>query len=163
MAASTGILHLGFILHLELMTRRVLGSMQFTLQSVFPMSLQMEMEKRPKLARTRLMTVPASHWISRVVPSQPYFVRLSKLRPLTDDVSEVVVRVRRKSIMTRPFLIRSGKDGDNDETTPSFTLIMSLLLSLALISGFLLQSECSNLNDHFLIFLLCQRMFTSQR
>ena len=63
--------------YLALMTRRVLGSMQLTDQSVWPSLLQMEMEKRPKLALTKLMSVPCSHLISRVVPSQPYFVLFS--------------------------------------------------------------------------------------
>ena len=63
------------------MTLSVLGPMQLTLQSVLPTSLQIEMEKRPKLARTRLMTVPASHSMSRVVPSHPYLVLLSRLKP----------------------------------------------------------------------------------
>ena len=60
------------------MILRVLGSMQLTDQSVMPSSLQMEMENLPKLALTRLMTVPSSHSILRVVPSQPYLVRRSK-------------------------------------------------------------------------------------
>ena len=60
------------------MILRVLGSIQLTDQSVFPSSLQIEIENRPKLARTKLMTVPSSHSIFRVVPSQPYFVRRSK-------------------------------------------------------------------------------------
>ena len=59
------------------MTRSVLGSMQLTLQSVLPPSLQMEMENRPKFALTRLITVPSSHSIFKVVPSHPYFVRRS--------------------------------------------------------------------------------------
>ena len=60
------------------MIRSVLGSMQLTDQSVIPSSLQMEIENLPKFARTKLMTVPSSHSIFRVVPSQPYFVRRSK-------------------------------------------------------------------------------------
>ena len=52
--------------------------MQLVDQVVFPPSLQMEMENRPKLALTRLMTVPSSHSMSRVEPSHPYLVRLSE-------------------------------------------------------------------------------------
>ena len=63
--------------YLALITRSVLGSMQLTLQSVLPPSLQMEMENRPKFALTRLITVPSSHSIFKVVPSHPYFVRRS--------------------------------------------------------------------------------------
>jgi len=66
------------LVYLALMILRVLGSIQLTDQSVFPSSLQMEIENRPKLARTKLMTVPSSHSIFNVVPSQPYFVRRSK-------------------------------------------------------------------------------------
>ncbi len=47
--------------HHLLMTLKVLGSIQLTLQSVLPTSLQMEMEKRPKLALTMLISVPDSH------------------------------------------------------------------------------------------------------
>ena len=51
--------------------------MQLVDQVVLPPSLQIEMEKRPKLARTRLMAVPSSHSISSVEPSHPYLVLLS--------------------------------------------------------------------------------------
>ena len=52
--------------------------MQLVDQVVLPPSLQMEMEKRPKLALTRLMAVPSSHSISRVDPSHPYLVLRSE-------------------------------------------------------------------------------------
>ena len=52
--------------------------MQLVDHVVFPPSLQMEMENRPKFALTRLMTVPSSHSISRVDPSHPYLVRRSE-------------------------------------------------------------------------------------
>ena len=60
-----------------LRTRKVVGWMQLVDQVVLPPSLQIEMEKRPKLARTRLMAVPSSHSISSVEPSHPYLVLLS--------------------------------------------------------------------------------------
>ena len=52
--------------------------MQLVDQVVLPPSLQIEMEKRPKLALTRLMAVPSSHSMSSVEPSHPYLVRLSE-------------------------------------------------------------------------------------
>ena len=55
----------------------VVGWIQLVLQVVFPISLQMEMLNLPKLARTRLITLPSSHSMSTVVPSHPYFVRRS--------------------------------------------------------------------------------------
>ena len=51
--------------------------MQLVDQVVLPPSLQMEMENRPKFARTRLMSLPSSHSMSRVEPSHPYLVRRS--------------------------------------------------------------------------------------
>ena len=67
-----------FVTHLFLSTRRVVGRIQFVDQVVLPPSLQMEMEKRPKFARTRLITVPSSHSMSKVEPSQPYLVLRSE-------------------------------------------------------------------------------------
>ena len=55
----------------------VVGWMQLVLQVVLPISLQMEMLNLPKLARTKLITLPSSHSMSTVVPSHPYFVRRS--------------------------------------------------------------------------------------
>lgn len=75
------------------MTLSVLGCMQLTLQSVLPTSLQMEMEKRPKLARTRLMAVPGSQLISRVEPSHPYLVRRSRERPGKEGEAEMTVEL----------------------------------------------------------------------
>ena len=70
-----------FFAHRFFRTRSVVGWMQLVDQVVLPPSLQMEMENRPKLARTRLITVPSSHSMSSVVPSQPYFVRRSEPAP----------------------------------------------------------------------------------
>ena len=52
--------------------------MQLVDHVVFPPSLQMEMENLPKFARTRLITVPSSHSMSKVDPSQPYLVLRSE-------------------------------------------------------------------------------------
>ena len=67
-----------FVTHLFLSTRRVVGWIQFVDQVVLPPSLQMEIENRPKFARTRLITVPSSHSMSRVEPSHPYLVLRSE-------------------------------------------------------------------------------------
>ena len=66
-----------FCTHRFLRTLRVVGWMQLVDQVVLPPSLQMEMENRPKFARTRLMSLPSSHSMSRVEPSHPYLVRRS--------------------------------------------------------------------------------------
>ena len=63
------------VAHLSFTARKLRGSMQLTLQFPLPTSLQMEAEKRPKLARTTLMREPSSHTMLSWEPSQPYFVR----------------------------------------------------------------------------------------
>lgn len=68
----------GEVVYLFLSSLSVVGWMQLVLQVVFPMSLQIEMENLPKFARTKLITVPSSHSMSRLVPSHPYFVRRSE-------------------------------------------------------------------------------------
>ena len=59
-------------------TLSVVGWIQLVDQVVLPPSLQMEIENLPKLALTRFITVPSSHSISKVEPSQPYLVLLSE-------------------------------------------------------------------------------------
>ena len=77
--------------YLALITRNVLGSMQLTLHSVLPPSLQIEIENRPKLALTTLMTVPSSHSIFRVVPSQPYSLLRSSPEKKTIEILSTVI------------------------------------------------------------------------
>lgn len=56
--------------YLEFSTLSDLGNMQLTLHSTFPWSLQMVIEKRPQLARMRLITSPGSHSMVSFLPSQ---------------------------------------------------------------------------------------------
>ena len=116
----------------------------------------MEIENRPKFARTKLMTVPSSHSIFNVVPSQPYFVRRSKPGKKLTKINKMAFRLIRhvKRLLNHPPVryvatiyhstcctIRDHSRMSSRKfthflipLTPSVTLLCSM--SYALVSGF---------------------------
>ena len=80
----------------------MVGWMQLVLQVVLPISLQMEMLNLPKLARTKLITLPSSHSMSTVVPSHPYFVRRS-------DPADIYISQNIFNIIYQAFAFFAGE------------------------------------------------------